>query len=191
MNVRVALAVVAVAALLVGCGIPSDDEPRAMSDQDVPFDLLSRDNPTPSTTEPGPASAVVDVFLVGDERLVGAPRELATPIRVEDRIRSLLAGLSDEEAELGLRTAVPSGTELLGTELAANVLTIDLSEDFLSVQGSEQQTAVAQLVFTTTEAEGIDGVRFALEGELVQVPTDDGSLSAQPLTRDSYPSLAA
>lgn len=36
-----------VAAVLVGCGVPTDDGARRIPDRDVPFDLLS---PTPPTT---------------------------------------------------------------------------------------------------------------------------------------------
>ena len=66
--------------------------------------------------------------------------------------------------------------------LKDGVLTIDLSKDFLVVQGSEQRTAVAQLVFTATGAPDVDSVLFAIEGAQKEVPVDDGSLSAQPLT---------
>ena len=48
---------------------------------------------------------------------------------------------------------------------------------------------MAQLVFTATGTPKVDSVLFAIEGTLKEVPVDDGSLSAQPLTRFSYPSL--
>ena len=104
-------------------------------------------------------------------------------------ISTLLQGPTADEAAQGLRTAIPSGTRLLAADLKDGVLTIDLSKDFLVVQGSEQRTAVAQLVFTATGTPKVDSVLFAIEGTLKEVPVDDGSLSAQPLTRFSYPSL--
>ena len=104
-------------------------------------------------------------------------------------ISTLLQGPTADEAAQGLRTAIPSGTRLLAADLKDGVLTIDLSKDFLVVQGSEQRTAVAQLVFTATGTPDVDKVLFAIEGTQKEVPIDDGSLSAAPLTRFSYPSL--
>ena len=101
-------------------------------------------------------------------------------------ISTLLQGPTADEAAQGLRTAIPSGTRLLAADLKDGVLTIDLSKDFLVVQGSEQRTAVAQLVFTATGTPDVDKVLFAIEGTQKEVPIDDGSLSAAPLTRFSY-----
>ncbi|MBK9181195.1 MAG: GerMN domain-containing protein [Acidimicrobiales bacterium] len=184
------LLVVAAVATVAACGVSSDRLPRDVNPDDVPFDLLAPSNTTPPTTEPGPTSRLIDVYLVGTDRLAPSPREVAVPVRAGDRVDALLAGVTDAEATAGLRTAIPAGTLLLDTELADGVLTLDLSEDLLTVQGAEQKIAMAQLVFTSTSADGVEAVLFEIEGEPVQVPVDDGSLSAEPLTRRSYPSLA-
>ena len=104
-------------------------------------------------------------------------------------ISTLLQGPTADEAAEGLRTAIPSGTRLLAVDLKDGVLTIDLSKEFLLVQGSEQRVEVAELVFTATGTPKVDSVLFVIEGTLKEVPVDDGSLSAQPLTRFSFPSL--
>ncbi len=173
--------------MLAGCGVSNDASPRDIPARDVPFELVAVASPTDTPTEGGDAG---QVFLVGPERLAAVGRTLGPNGNVFDAITTLLAsGPTAEEAAQGLRTAIPSGTRLLAADLEDGVLTIDLSSDFLIVQGVEQRTAVAQLVFTSTGTDEVDRVLFAIEGTLTEVPVDDGSLSAEPLTRFAYPSL--
>ncbi len=169
-----------------GCGVSSDASPRDIPAREVPFDLVAAASPTDTPTEGGDAG---QVFLVGPERLAAVGRQLAPRDDALVAISTLLQGPTADEAAQGLRTAIPSGTRLLAADLKDGVLTIDLSKDFLVVQGSEQRTAVAQLVFTATGTPDVDKVLFAIEGTQKEVPIDDGSLSAAPLTRFSYPSL--
>jgi len=172
--------------VLVGCGVSNDASPRDIPARDVPFELVAVASPTDTPTEGGDAG---QIFLVGPERLAAAGRTLGPNGNAFDAITTLLAGPTAEEAAQGLRTAIPSGTRLLAADLEDGVLTIDLSNELLLVQGVEQRTAVAQLVFTSTGTDDVDRVLFAIEGNLTEVPVDDGSLSAEPLTRFAYPSL--
>lgn len=185
---RFATTALALSALVVlgACGVSNDASPRDIPARDVPFELVAVESPTGAPTEGGDAG---QVFLVGSERLAAVERTLGPNGNAFDAITTLLLGPTAEEAAQGLRTAIPSGTRLLAADLQDGVLTIDLSRDFLVVQVVEQRTAVAQLVFTSTGTDDVDRVRFAIEGTLVQVPVDDGSLSAEPLTRFAYPSL--
>ncbi len=172
--------------LAAGCGVSSDASPRDIPANDVPFELVAAASPTDNPTAGGDAG---QVFLVGPERLAAVGRQLAPRDDALVAISTLLLGPTADEAAQGLRTAIPSGTRLLAADLKDGVLTIDLSKDFLVVQGSEQRTAVAQLVFTATGTPQVAKVLFAIEGTQKEVPIDDGSLSAAPLTRFSYPSL--
>ncbi|HTN81871.1 MAG TPA: GerMN domain-containing protein [Acidimicrobiales bacterium] len=183
--------VVALMALLMcvvaaGCGVSAEATPRDIRPKDAPFPVVAA--PTP-TDNPNTSGDDGQVFLVGPESLKSVGRRLAPRNDAFIAISTLLQGPTQAEAAEGLRTAIPSGTRLLAADLKDGVLTIDLSNDFLVVQGSEQRTAVAQLVFTATGTPDVDSVLFAIEGVQKEVPIDDGSLSAQPLTRFSYPSL--
>lgn len=177
--------VFALCLVAVGCGVSSDAAPRDIPPKDVPFALVAA-TPTDTPTAGGDTG---QIFLVGPERLAAVGRELSPRDDALVAISTLLQGPTAAEAAQGLRTAIPSGTRLLAADLRDGVLTIDLSKDFLVVQLSEQRTAVAQLVFTATATPNVLSVLFAIEGTLKEVPVDDGSLSAQPLTRFSYPSL--
>ena len=69
------------------------------------------------------------------------------------------------------------------------MLTVDVTRTFSSVSGDEQLQELAQVVWTATEFDEVDAVRFASEGEALEVPRDLG-LSDDPVDRDDYASLA-
>jgi hypothetical protein len=185
-RLRLSLLVVGMCLVAAACGVSSDASPRDIPAKDVPFDLVAAPSPTDT---PSAEEDTGQVFLVGPERLAAVGRQLLPRDDALVAITKLLQGPTAAEAAQGLRTAIPSGTQLLAADLKDGVLTIDLSRDFVSVQGPEQRTAVAQLVFTATGTPDVDSVLFAIGGTPTEVPLDDGSLSAQPLTRFSYPSL--
>jgi spore germination protein GerM len=189
-------AVVAGAALAAACGVPSEQAPRAISSADVPFGLLDAVGTTTTTAslvpelQPGVA---VTVYLLDREGFllpVGRRAAVGGPV---DVLRSLLEGPRPEESAAGLRSALPVATELLGfrTGPETGAAIVDLSDDFLTVQGEQQIKAVAQVVLTLTELPGITGVRFAFEGQVRPVFRAQGDLTDAPLTRSSFTQLTA
>lgn len=73
--------------------------------------------------------------------------------------------------------------------LAGGIARVDLRLDISSLGGDDQLLAVAQIVCTLTGRPGVGQVSFTLEGTHVDVPRGDGSLVADPLSRDDYSSL--
>jgi hypothetical protein len=101
---------------------------------------------------------------------VSRRRAPAEPATAHLALRSLLAGLSDDEIAAGLFTAVPACTELLGVDVADGIATVDLSSEFEEAGGSLAETLrLAQVVYTLTQFETIDGVSFRLECEPVEL----------------------
>jgi spore germination protein GerM len=189
---RALVAVLVGAALAVaGCGVPTDEAPRALSQRDVPFNLLASDVVTTSTTFSSSPTALATIYLVvkeGDrDRLQAVDRLVPTPSTVEKVVRKLLGGPSDTEARRGLRTAIPASTTILSAPVASSIATIDLAG---AVPGGneEQIIAIAQMVFTATSLPGVVGVRFTLEGRPIEVPAGDGSLTQAPLGRANFAS---
>ena len=188
-----AAALLAVAAL-AGCGIQSDDGPRELAADDVPFGLLEPTTTSTSTTEPGAGRTNVDVFLVRDELLEPQTRPVAeqTP---RGALESLLGDIAAEEDRKGFRTAIPVDTRLrdLRQPTGSPTVVVDLSDEFLSIQGSQQIKALAQVVCTLTDQRfdgpRITGVRFAFEGQMADVPNGDSELTSEPLTCQSYAAL--
>jgi spore germination protein GerM len=184
-------AVVAAALALTACGVPTDDTPQALSQRDVPFNLLASDVVTTSTTFSSSPTALATIYLVvkeGDrDRLQAVDRLVPTPTTVEKVVRKLLGGPSDTEARRGLRTAISSGTTILSAPVASAIATIDLS-GVARGSNEEQIIAVAQMVFSATSLPGVVGVRFTLEGRPIEVPAGDGSLTQAPLGRANFAS---
>ena len=64
-------------------------------------------------------------------------------------------------AEAQLSSAIPAGTEVAGLEVAGGVAMVDLSGEFAAAPPE----ALAQVVFTATRLEGVQAVRFLIEGD--------------------------
>lgn len=79
---------------------------------------------------------------------------------------------------------------LIEAETSGGVAVIDLSEGFTDISGSDQLIAIAQLVYTSTGRPGVGQVTFTLEGEPIEIPRDDGSITSGSVTRDDYRDLA-
>ncbi len=176
-----------VAVMLFGCGIPVEDRARP-----VPADMIPSSLPGqgPAASTPGDrGSASADIFLVRDARLVRVGRQPWDPPSLEGAITTLLRGPTAAELAEGVRTAVTRPVRLAGT-VAAGVPLIDVTDSVADVEAEEQILALAQLVFTLTALPGVDGVSFALDGRLVEVPTGDGALKRGPIRRDDFAAVA-
>ena len=187
---RTAIAAVVVAALLAACGVSNDSGPRALERDGVPFDLLTPANTAGSTSTVVAVTTEVPIYLVGPERLAVVRRLVEPPPSLFRAIESLLAGPSADEAAAGLRSAISNQTRVLSVRVQSGVASIDLSGDFASIGGQELILAVAQLVFTATATQGVLGVRLSLDGEPVEIPRRDGTLTKDPLGPADYGGLA-
>jgi spore germination protein GerM len=187
---RAILLVLAVAALLVACGVPEDDSPQALSAEDVPFGLLSTP-PTTTTTPPNlpPSHQAQLYFLDADSRLVPVTREVQD--RDPETILETLLGTETGNIPDGLTSAIPPDTVLLGTSTEDEVVTVNLSEEFTSIQGEPGIAAVAQIVYTVTDRGlGVEGVLFQVEGEEFNVSDQTGAQQTEPVNQSDYREFA-
>lgn len=188
---RAALAVLL--ALVAGCGLPDDDEPRLVGADDAPVDLAP--SSPPATTQPG-VGEVVDVYFVDSEsgHLEAVPR-IVEELGPSAVLTSLLEGPQEGDPD-DLTTAIPADTGLIDTRAEGNVLVVNLtageSGGILSVVGTDQLRAFGQMVRTVTGLPGISAVRFAVDGQPINAPTDSGATAnpAEPVDRGDYASLA-
>jgi germination protein M len=105
-------------------------------------------------------------------------------------VTDLLAGPTDREETGDVATGVPAGTQLLGLDIGGGVATVDLSSEFESGGGSlSMQMRLAQVVYTLTQFPTVDGVRFHLDGEPVEVFSGEGIILDHPVTRADYEEL--
>jgi spore germination protein GerM len=136
-----------------------------------------------------PAAGTYEVWFGGDEGfLVVSDRKATTaPVTARFALNRLLDGLSDEEAAAGLFTAVPAGTELLGMHIEDGIATVDLSSAFEQGSGSlAESLRLAQVVYTLTQFDTIEGVSFRLEGEPVELFGGHGIILDRPQARQDF-----
>lgn len=174
--------VAVLASLLLGaCGVPLDAEPQ-------PFEVELAPPPEVDRAEPGDLAAV-SLFLVREGQVVAVTRDLSSPADAMAVIGSLLEGTTAPEERAGLRTSIPVGTDLLTVRRENATLVLDLTRDFAAVGGEEEILAVAQIVLTATNLEGIESVAFELEGVPTDVPLANGALSEEPVAAADYRDL--
>jgi hypothetical protein len=180
---------VSMLAALAACGLPKDGSPRAISPDKVPYGLLG-----PSSTARGnePGGETFTLYFLNGDRLQATSRRLVSP-RIDDVLTALIAGPAKDDPST-LKSAVPTETRVVRTELNNRVLTIVLSKEILGPQGPVQESAFAQLVYTATDLDGVNQVQFRVVGadgnETAATPQTDSGAKDGPLTRADYTSLA-
>ena len=173
----------------MACGVPTDDHPRPIPDERVPFDLL---DPAPAPTAPASpdGSASATVFMVAGDRLSPVLRNVGGPASADTVLQALLAGVMAEEAAGNLRTAIPSGTRASVAEEAGGRVRVELSPAFVDNGASERVLAVAQIVYSLTGVPGVDSLTVSISGRTVAGPTGDGTLRSGPVRRADFAAVA-
>ena len=192
MNARLVLC--ACALVLAGCGSGDDGTTAAPADTAA---TTTGSTTTTTTTAPGETADVAEpqrlqvYFLRGEKIGVGARYVPETAAVGAEAMRALLQGPTAEEQDAGLATEIPSGTRLLGLDIAGGVATVDLSEEFASGGGSLSiQARVAQVVHTLTQFPTARSVAFRLEGEPVDALGGEGLVLSEPVDRSDFEDLA-
>lgn len=196
------LATGALTAAAASCGIPTDDQPRAIS----PSSTAGSQPNTPSTMDPNSANGVEEtVFLIegsatassDGERLAARTVHVANTTDEAQLAKSTLEELIAQSSEDGLTNAVPSGLKILSATLNEDgtELTVDLSDDFNDVQQLLQRQAFAQIVFSATAVTpaNINRVVFHIDGVPIAAATGNDTTPAagDPVSRSDYPTFEA
>jgi spore germination protein GerM len=121
------------------------------------------------------------------QRLRSVQRDVST--EPSELLESLFAGPNSTERAAQLDTAIPSDVELLGARSVGEVLTVDLNDVFDELTPDGLRLAVAQIVSTATDIDGVQSVQLRIEGEPGVWPLDNGELTQRPLTKFDYPGL--
>jgi len=172
---------------LAACGIDADSQPR-----DIPPDRqveLAVD----TDRSPGVATGLARVYLIAPGG-VGSTDVLDSVARdvdetPEDLLGALLEGPNETEFEAEFRTAIPEGTMLRSAVLRGGTLRVDVSDELLQLSGETLIDAIAQLVFTSSEIDGVRSVKIVVEGADQQWPAGNGQLQSAPLTVYDFPGL--
>jgi len=183
--IRMVALAVALSAGSAACGIGAQRAAQVDAAENVPFDLL--DPEAPALVQPAGGEDVT-VCLVGDGVITPTPRRLPSDASMLEIVQSLASDVTDAEAAAGLHSALTSDVAIAATTVRRGTAVVDFgaAPDLI---GEDRIVAVAQIVCTLLHQAGIGQVTFTVEGAPIQVPVGDGSLTAEPVTRDDYPSL--
>lgn len=183
-----AIAVLATLSMTTGCGLSPDSSPRAIPDADQQ-DLVE------VAVGADEVSGTGRIYLertdeTGRSLLSAVPREFEPdPVSI---MRSLFSGPTEDEQQIGLRSAIPRGTRVLSARfVASDLVKVDVSSDVFGATGDDLVSAIAQIVLTLAEVDGIERVLIVVEGLPQEWPRGDGSLTSEPLTEFDYPGRAA
>jgi hypothetical protein len=180
MSTRRILSVLLAGVLTASCAISEDAAPV-----EIPQDQRGQFGAEPT----GDAAAGNNrVFLVNsaiDGRLRSVLR--AGPSDADGIFTSLFAGPNEAEADSGLSTFLPEGLELNNARIRVRSLTLDVNDVFDELTAVALRTAVAQIVATAGEIDGIEQVRIQIGGENQVWPVGDGENTDRLLTVYDYP----
>ena len=172
---------------LSACGIGTDDGPRNVPPADQQQLGVANDRSA------GAATGTARVYLLAPEG-AGQSQALQAVARdvsenASEVIGELLAGPNAEELVGQFRTALPSGLQLLSATRRGSVLQVDVSQELGELSGEALVAAVAQIVFTASELDGVQSVKILIDGTVQQWPAGNGELQSVPLTIYDYPGL--
>ncbi len=204
------LGILVIAAVLSGasCGVPRDSKDRPLEPNEIAF--TPQPEPTTSTTTTTPPVTTIeppvttttvtpttlfiafplDVYWI-DGSMIRPVRRADVEANLNTAIEALRAGPLFADTEAGLRSAILSPDMIDSATVQSGTATINLAPSFLTLPGSEQTLAIAQIVYTVTNLPGTGLVEFRLDDRPLSVPTSDGQPSRGALSRDDYVDLLA
>jgi spore germination protein GerM len=170
---------------VTGCSIQPEATPNDLPDERA--DVFGE----PDTG--GEAAGTNRIYLLAPtdadspQRLRSVQRDVPTaPASV---LASLFSGPNSEERRGQLDTAIPTDVELLGARPTGSLLTVDVNNVFDELTPDGLRLAVAQIVATATDIEGVTEVQLRVDGEPRVWPLGSGELTDRPLTAFDYPGI--
>ena len=193
---RCLAALLLAAATAGGCGLPTDENAQAIDPDDLPETLRPGFTASTTTTVPAPLTESRLVYLLTNPQdiertiVVEVERQVNRNAALGDVLDSLFGeATSTDESDAGYFNTLEL-FEILSATVIDGVATVDIVH--LSPEGEdsapsadELRFAAAQIVFTASAAEGVDGVRILLDGAEVSVPTSDADAEPGSVLRTS------
>lgn len=183
MRKGLAVVVVLLALLSAACGGGATGGDAGEAPTRPTTTAAGEEAPSTSTAD----TATVQLYFTLGEKVGPVERAVPKVSRIgAEAVKALVAGPTDEERRNGFATAIPGGTRFNGLTIDSGVAKVDLSRAFESGGGLGLSLRLAQVACTLDAFPTVEGVRFALDGQLVDVLSGDGVLVDRPVRCDDY-----
>jgi len=141
----------------------------------------------PGTTAGGDTTEVT-LYLTQGEKIVAVRRAVPKVAGIgAEAVKALVGGPTAAESADGLGTAIPADTRFRGLAISDGVARVDLSKDFESGGGSlSLSLRLAQVTCTLDQFDSVTGVRFLLDGDLINVFSGNGIVLDEPVGCNDY-----
>ena len=166
--------------LLASCGLRADTKPH-----DLPEDnQVDLSGPSVGTE----ASGAERIYLVepGEDQLLRSVQRQASS--APELMEALLRGPSPSELEDAYSSAIPSTLQLLSAREQTPFLYVDVTDELTDLSGQGLLQALAQIVYTGSEIDGVDRVQISVNGDVIAWPKANLESSTEPLSVYDYPS---
>jgi len=174
----IALAVGALS--LAACGVSTDSAPR-----DLPADERTLVPAQAATGGQAEGPDLIYLGAPGEEQLLrSVPRDAVSR---QDLIEILFAGPNEDELDQQYTTFLPPNLELLDTFKQGTILFLDVGTELTELTGQSLTQALAQIVYTAAELEGVERVQLTVEGTPVSWPRIIGGNTVGTLSIYDYP----
>ena len=189
-TITTALGLALLATTAAGCGsgggsVDAGTTPTRPPTTEAGSPAITTPGGGPGTTE---ATTDVVLYFTRGEKVVKVTRAVPKVTRIgAETVKALVGGPTSVEAADGLGTAIPSATRFRGLTIADGVAKVDLSKDFESGGGSlSLSLRLAQVTCTLDQFASVSGVRFLLDGDLVNVFSGNGIILDKPVGCGDY-----
>lgn len=179
---RLSIALLAAGALLAGCGISGESQPRALDPSPTPTPTPS---PTLDSNTVGTVAATVFLIRTEDQVLSTQTRSISEAPSLQILLDELLRDPDKLERDRGFTTQVVD-TTLIG--LSANgIVTIKAGSELLQKPPNTLRRALGQIVLTVTRLDDVNGVVFVNDSDTqITVQGPDGTPSVGALTASTF-----
>lgn len=178
-----AAALLLIAAVAAGCGVPIDDAPEP-----IPFPAQFQTSMLTAEPPPTTASGAISVVLclTRDQKLVHVPRQVDTMPSPQDLLADLIAGPTEAERADELSSGLVGVQTLSVADVDAGIAHVEVGDSLTALSGPTRLLIYGQIVCTLDQHPSIDGVLFRLNGQPIPVPRGDGASTDQVLTASDY-----
>jgi len=135
---------------------------------------------------PRPKQPLIRLYLTKGDKLVVVERPLLpNEAPLTKAIEELMVGPTETEKAAGLSTRIPDGTRVIHLHTKDKVAIIDFNRKLENYGGGSARIEgiIAQIVYTATEAPGVEKVWIRIEGNKEIVLGGEGLVLDKPLSR--------